>query len=159
MNGLGWEARFGWWLNMENQVPLYSFVANVSAFIIRLFLEFWAIIIQALLKLFVFVTREMVSRGVARLGIPSTVNHWAQSQQGSQLESIPMGLLVKWVQVAASSLAYGCSFISPLPHVYTSYPHSVLRFLNTLGLLFQNRISKYPILILLFPEKPTLELL
>lgn len=35
---------------MENHVPLYSCMVNVSVFIIGVFLECWAIIIQALLN-------------------------------------------------------------------------------------------------------------
>lgn len=50
-------------------------------------------------KLFVFVTREMVSQVAASFGILKTMNHRAQNQQDSSLANpVLLCLLVKWVQ-------------------------------------------------------------
>lgn len=46
-------------------MPLYSFVVNVSASIIRLFLECWTIIIQALLN-YLFLLPERRCHGEQR---------------------------------------------------------------------------------------------
>lgn len=132
MNEHGWGVRLGWWLNVENPVPLYSLMVNFRIFIIRLFLSIRPVIYSGFVTLFVFVTREMVSQVPLGLGLLSTMNHWARNPRGSCPASHFVALAGELdsgrTHVAASCLAYSYSFVSPVPDVHTSYPCSVLTF-------------------------------